>query len=413
MTELFTVVPPSEAFRILRERVTAGTLTETIQVRFAYGRVAAKEVRAPEALPAFTRATMDGFAVRSVDTVGASESAPAYLRLAGDVRMGALAEQPVEAGEAWRIQTGAMLPPGADGVVMVEETTLSGGDIEVLAAIAPGENVFAAGEDAAPGETVVPAGKRLRAADLGALCALGVLEITVIRKPRIAVLSTGDEVVEPRTVPGPGQVRDVNAQTVATLVEEAGGIPIPCGILVDDERALKAGMRAGLVEADALVVSAGSSVSNRDLTARVVDRLGRPGILVHGVALWPGKPTVLAVCDGKPVIGLPGNPMSALVVAWRFVRPLVRLLGGEQVADDGFDDVAAEAVLTQNLSSRTGREDYVPATLVRAEAGALLATPIFAKSSGIVSLSRADGLIIVPLDHGGLPAGARVRVVRV
>ncbi|HXP92503.1 MAG TPA: gephyrin-like molybdotransferase Glp [Candidatus Binatia bacterium] len=411
MTELFTVVPPSEAFRILRERVNAGSLTETIQMRFAYGRVAAREVRAPEPLPAFTRATMDGYAVRSADTAGASESAPAYLRLLGDVPMGALAEEPVGAGEAWRIQTGAMLPPGADGVVMVEETTLSGVDIEVLASIAPGENVFAAGEDAARGETIIPAGKRLRAADLGALCALGVLEIAAIRKPRIGVLSTGDEVVEPQMVPGPGQVRDVNAQTVTSLVAEAGGVPIPCGIVADDERALEAGMRAALADADALVLSAGSSVSSRDLTARVVERLGRPGILIHGVALWPGKPTVLAVCDGKPVIGLPGNPMSALIVAWRFVRPLVRFLGGERVADDGFDDVAAEAILTQNLSSRTGREDYVPARLVRGDDGALRATPIYTKSSGIVSLSRADGLIIVPLDHGGLSAGSRVRVV--
>jgi molybdopterin molybdotransferase len=169
-------------------------------------------------------------------------------------------------------------------------------------------------------------------------------------------------------------------------------------------------MERALQDADALVVSAGSSVSSRDLTARVVDRLGAPGILVHGVALWPGKPTLLAVCAGKPVVGLPGNPMSALVVAWRFLRPLVRHLAGESVADDGFDDASCEAILMQNVASRPGREDYVPVTLDRGDDGTLHATPIYAKSSSIVSLSRAHGLAIVPLDQSGYTAGSRVRV---
>ncbi len=410
MTELFTVVPPSEAFRTFLRALAPLKETETIQVRFAAGRVAAGDLPAPAALPGFSRSTMDGYAVRSADTIGASESAPAYLRLVGEVRMGTVPDRRLQPGEALRIHTGAMLPPGADGVVMIEETTLSGEEVEVLASIAPGENVFGAEEDAAPGETVVTAGKRLRPADLGALCALGIGTIGVVRRPRIAVLSTGDEIVPPETVPQPGQIRDVNAQTISTIVEEAGGSAQAHGIVRDDESLLEAAVRRALEQADGLVLSAGSSVSSRDLTARVVDRLGSPGILVHGVALWPGKPTILAVCGGKPVVGLPGNPMSALVVAWRFVRPLVRFLGGERVSDDGFDDVLAEAELTHNVPSKAGREDYFPAVLRRVD-GVLQATPIYAKSSSIVSLARANGMILVPLDYGGLGAGSRVKVV--
>lgn len=412
MTELFTVVPPGEAFRTLVRALTPLDETERVQVRSAGGRVLSAGITAGEPLPGFTRSTMDGYAVRSADTVGASESSPAYLRLVGDVRMGAAPDRSVGPDEALRIHTGAMLPRGADGVVMVEETALSGDEVEVLAAIAPGENVFGAAEDAAAGELVLPAGRRLRAADLGVLCALGVVEVTAVRRPRIAILSTGDELVPPPSFPGPGQVRDVNAQTVATIVEQAGGLAVPRGIVHDDETALEAVMRAALDGTDGLVLSAGSSVSARDLTARVVDRLGQPGVLVHGVALWPGKPTVLAVCGGKPVVGLPGNPTSALVVAWRFVRALVRFLGGEPVPGDGFDEGCLEAILTLNVSSRAGREDYVPATFAAGDGGMLRATPIFAKSNGIVSLARADGLVVVPLDCGGLAAGARVRAVR-
>jgi molybdopterin molybdotransferase len=271
MTELFTVVPPSEAFRTFIAGLTPMKATESIQVRFAAGRVAALDVHAPEALPHFSRATMDGYAVRSADTTGATESTPAYLRLAGEVAMGTVPSLAVAAGEAVRVHTGAMLPPGADGVVMIEETSLSGGEVEVQGAVAPGENVFAAGEDAGVGAVIVRAGTRMRAAEIGVLCAAGVTSVEVVRKPRVAVLSTGDEVVPPEVRPQAGQIRDVNALTVATLLSEAGAVPEPAGIVRDDEAALEGAMRAALAGADALVLSAGSSVSTRDLTARVVD----------------------------------------------------------------------------------------------------------------------------------------------
>ncbi len=247
------------------------------------------------------------------------------------------------AGEAVRIHTGAMLPPGADAVVMVEDTNLHGAEVEVLAAVAPGEDVLTVGEDIAAGAVALPAGRRLRAADLGGLAALGVTALRVRARPRMAILSTGDEVVPADRRPGPAQVRDVNATTVAATVRAAGGEPLPRGIVPDDAARLEAALRAALAEADAVVLSAGSSVSVRDLTAGVVARLGPPGILVHGIAIRPGKPTVLARCGGVPLVGLPGNPASALVVAWRIVRPLVRLLGGEPVAADGLGDERSAA----------------------------------------------------------------------
>lgn len=411
MPELFTVVPPSEAFAALTRRCSPVTRRETVALEAARDRVTSAAIVAGETLPAFARATMDGYAVRAADTHGASESAPAYLRFAGEALMGAVPAVSVGRHEAVRIHTGAMLPAGADAVVMVEETNLHGDEVEVLATAAVGENVLTVGEDIRAASTAVASGVRLRAADLGGLAALGIARVPVVGRPRIAILSTGDEVVPIAASPRMAQVRDINSMTIAATIDRAGGIALPAGIVRDDEDAMFAAARAALDGADALVLSAGSSVSVRDLTARVVDRLGAPGIFVHGIALRPGKPTVIAVCDGKPVIGLPGNPASALIVAWRLLRPLVQYLGGENVAPDGRDSFETEAVLTANVPSRPGREDFVPATLARAEDGTLHATPIFGSSNLIFTLVRADGVIAVPADRSGLAAGERARIV--
>ncbi len=412
MPELFTVLPPGEAFAALASACSPIARTEIVPLASALGRVAAADVRAGETLPSFARSTMDGYAVRAADTRGAAEQSPVYLRLVGDVPTAVVPDVRTGPGEAVRIHTGAMLPAGADAVVMVEDTNLHGDQVEVLAAVAPGEDVLTVGEDIAAGALAVPAGRRLRAADLGGLAALGVSALQVRARPRVAILSTGDEVVPLERTPGPAQVRDVNATTVAAAVAAAGGEPVRHGIVPDDPAALERALRAALAGADAVVLSAGSSVSVRDLTAEVVARLGPPGILVHGIAIRPGKPTVLALCGGVPVVGLPGNPASALVVAWRIVRPLVRLLGGEPVAADGRDDERARgARLALPLPSRPGREDYVPCTLARDAAGELHATPLFGASNLIFTLVRADGLIAVPLDRSGLSAGETVRVI--
>lgn len=414
MHELFTVLPPGEAFASFARGCSPIERSETVALDAALGRVLAEDVIAGETLPAFPRATMDGYAVRSGDTHGASEQSPAYLTVVDDVPTGVVPERRLAPREAIRTHTGAMIPPGADAVVMVEDTNLhpaaSGApQVEILAAAAPGENVLAVGEDIAAGAVAVPAGRRLRAADLGALAAIGATFVPVRARPRIAILSTGDEVVPPGATPGPAQVRDVNTTTVSAVVAQAGGTPMRLGIVRDDATALETALREALRDADAVVLSAGSSVSVRDLTAAVVARLGPPGMLVHGLAIKPGKPTVLAICEGTPIVGLPGNPASALVVAWRIVRPLVRLLGGEDVT------IAAEreasAILDVPVPSRPGREDFVPCKLAHGAAGALHATPIFGASNLIFTLSRADALIAVPLDRSGLAAGEAVRVI--
>jgi molybdopterin molybdotransferase len=410
--ELFTVMSPGEAFSAVARGCSPNGRTEIVDLDEALGRVLAEELRAGETLPSFPRSTMDGYAVRAGDTHGAAEQSPAYLQLVGEVPTGVVPAVAVGAREAVRIHTGAMLPPGADAVVMVEDTNLHGAEVELLAAAAPGENVLAVGEDVRSGDLAIPAGRRLRAADLGGLAALGVARVTVWARPRIAILSTGDEVVPVGAQPGPAQVRDVNASTIAATVLRAGGLPVPIGIVPDDALALERAARAGLAQADALVLSAGSSVSARDLTAEVVERLGAPGVIAHGIAIKPGKPTVLARCDGKPVIGLPGNPASALVVAWRILRPLVRVLGGEAVDPDGLGDERERAAqLDVPVPSRPGREDYVPCTLARDQDGALHATPVFGASNLIFTHVRADALIVVPLDRSGLGAGERVRVI--
>ncbi len=382
---------------------------ETVPLHAARGRVLDGPVVARETLPQVARALMDGFAVRAADTRGAGDSSPAYLRLTGEILMGAVPAVRIGPFEAARIHTGAMLPPGADAVVMLEETNVDGDEVEVLASVAPGEAVLLPGEDIRAGATALEAGTRLDAAALGGLAALGCARVGVRVRPRVAILSTGDEVVSVGAVPGPAQVRDVNAVTVAAIVEAAGGEALAGGIVPDDATLLLARATAALAGADALVISAGSSVSHRDVTATVVDRLGRPGILAHGLAIRPGKPTIVALCDGKPVIGLPGNPASAAVVAWRIVRPLVRTLGGERAAGRP-DDGTLDAVLAADLPSRPGREDYVPCRLDYGTTPPR-ATPIFGESNLIFTLVRSDGLAVVPLDRSGLHAGERVRVV--
>jgi molybdopterin molybdotransferase len=410
--ELFTVLPPGEAFATLVRACSPVERSEIVPLTVACGRVAAEDVRAAETLPAFPRSTMDGYAVRAADTHGASEQSPAYLRVVGDVPTSVVPPVAVGPGQAVRTHTGAMVPAGADAVVMVEDTNLHGSEVEVLAAAAPGENVLAIGEDIVAGAIAVRSGRRLRAADAGGLAALGVATLRVRERPRIAILSTGDEIVPVDAVPGPAQVRDVNTTTLAATVAAAGGLPLVRGIVADDLAALEEAAASALADADALVLSAGSSVSLRDHTAEVVGRLGTPGVLVHGIAIRPGKPTVLALCDGKPVVGLPGNPASALVVAWRIVRPLVRFLGGEPIAEDGLgDERERRAVLEVSVPSRPGREDFVPCTLALDGGGGLRATPIFGASNLIFTLVRADALIAVPLDRSGLSAGEQVRVI--
>jgi molybdopterin molybdotransferase len=376
----------------------------------ALGLGLAEDVRAANAVPGFARSTVDGYAVAARDTFGASESLPAYLTVGGEVPVGRAPGAPLLPGQAAQVATGSMLPGGADAVVMVEFTEMMpAGEVAVTRPAGPGENVIGADEDVSAGALVLPAGHRLRPQDLGVLAAVGLEEVSVHRRPRVAVVSTGDEVVPAAALPGPGQVRDVNAPALSGLVQSWGAKAVGCGILADRREELERGLRMAMGEADMVLVSGGSSVGSRDLVAASIAALGKPGVLVHGVAVRPGKPTILALADGKPVLGLPGHPASALVVLWLFGRLAVSRLMG--LRGELGSEPPVRARLTRNLASAAGREEYVRATLTRDESsGCWLAEPVFGKSGLISTLVRGDGLLRIPAPRGGLAAGEEVEV---
>lgn len=390
----------------LPERDLPGEEMESAE---AHGRVLAHDVTAPEDLPGFERSTMDGYAVRAADTFGAGEGLPAYLELAGEVLMGAPAGVDVSDGRAVRISTGGALPGGADAVVMVENTELSGSTLEVVKGVAPGENTVRPDEDVARGSLLFSRGQVLGPAQVGALVGLGVLRVKVYRLPRVAILSTGDELVAPEEKPGPGQVRDINSATLRAAVLEAGCEARAFGIVADDFERLLAASREAMEECDALLISGGSSAGLRDMTADVLGALGEPGVLAHGIYLKPGKPTLIAVCDGLPALGLPGNPASALAVFREVMVPLLEHLRGEVPGPGSGAARTVEAVMERSVSSATGRLELVPVSL-RAGGGGLIASPVLGKSSLIGTLARARGQVRVPEGSEGLEQGETVIV---
>jgi molybdopterin molybdotransferase len=383
-----------------RRRTTA----ETIPLAAALRRVPAEPVTSPHPLPGFARSTVDGYAVRAADTYGVSEGLPGYLTVTGAVRMGAEPDVSVGPGAAVAMPTGGALPPGADAVVMIEYTAQAmPGTIEVVRPVAPGEGVVRADEDAAPGAEIIPAGRPLRPQDLGMLAAAGVTSVLVHARPVVTILSTGDEVVPPETETlKPGQVRDATATALAALVSDAGGTAVFGGIVHDDPGALEKALREALPAGDAIVISAGSSVGLRDETAGAVARLGPPGIWCHGLAIKPGKPTLLAECGGVPIIGLPGNPRSALVVFRLIGVPLVWQVGG---CTQPPPEASTRARLSRDLASATGRLDVVQ---VRVSEG--VATPVFGLSALLSVLTVADGYIVIPEEATGLDSGTEVYV---
>jgi molybdopterin molybdotransferase len=383
-------------------RPTRRTAVEEVALADALHRVPATGVPATAPLPGFARSTVDGYAVRAADTYGASEGLPSYLDLLGAVPMGAEPTVAVRPGGAVGMPTGGVLPAGADAVVMVEHTAETmPGTIEVTHPVAPGGGIVRADEDVAAGAVLVPGGRPLRAPDLGLLAAAGVTTLAVHARPRVVVVSTGDEVVPPDTARlRAGQVRDATASALAGLVRDAGGHPVIAGIVSDEPGALEGRLREVLPDADLVVVSAGSSVGARDETAGAVAALGE--VWCHGLAIKPGKPTLLAECAGVPLVGLPGNPLSALVVFRLVGVPLVWRLAG---CDAPPPEPSTRARLTRDLPSAAGRLDVVQ---VAVRDG--LAEPIFGPSALLSVLTRADGCLVVPEPATGLDAGAEVEV---
>jgi molybdopterin molybdotransferase len=403
----FNTKSPTEVREILGRPVPPPRC-ETVVLDGALGRVLMEAVRAPEDLPEFDRSVVDGFAVRAADTFGASPGLPAFLDVAGEVLMGQPALTEVTTGRCVRIATGGMLPVGADAVVMVEHTeAVDERLIEVTRPVAPGENTVRRGDDVRAEQEVLPAGHRLRSADLGALAGLGVPTVTVAARPRVALIPTGDEVVDPSERPGPGQIRDVNTVALAAAVREAGGAPLPLPIVRDDPEQLRESVARALSESDLVLISGGSSVGTRDWTLEVLLSFARSELHVHGVSIRPGKPVIVVRVGEHWVIGLPGNPVSALIVYEQFVRPLQRRLEGDARTLPAAGSVRAR--LLTNLASDAGKEDYVRVRISHAEQGPV-AEPVLGKSALIMTLVQADGLVVIPESVEGIEAGEMVEV---
>ncbi len=408
MTEFLKLTSVEQALNKLLENLPQSKIrVEEVETLQSIGRVLAEDILSDLYSPAFDRSSVDGFAVRARDTQGTSETIPTYLEIKGEVPMGAPPSFSLLQGEAGVIHTGGMLPQGADAVVMLENSqVINRRMLEVHKSVAANENVLLKGEDVQPGSLVIPAGRQIRPEEVGGLMALGRTRVKVNKQPVVHLVSSGDELVPPDQVPQLGQVRDINTHSLAALVEQFGGAAVVHPILPDDPARLEEKLRECLQTADLVVITAGSSASERDMTADVINRIGNPGVLVHGVSVRPGKPTILAICGDKPVIGLPGNPVSALVIARLFVVPLLDRISG---LCETRILAQVPARITSNLPSQAGRDDYVPVILKELR-GDWEAKPIFFKSNLIFSMVRATGLVHIPSAVTGIAEGTNVTV---
>ncbi len=385
--------------------------TEKIGTTQARGRVVAENLYSRVDLPHFHRAAMDGYAVKAEDTFGAGTSLPAYLKLVGTVEMGKEVTRTLGKGEAMRISTGGMLPPESDGVVMVEYTEeVANQMVEVQRGVSPWQNTIQIGDDIKKGELVFRRGRRLRAHDLGALTGIGISTLTVHRKPRVALISTGDEIIEAEEEPLPGQVRNINQHSLAGLIAECGAELQDLGVFRDDKDTLSQALEKALESADLVLLSGGSSVGVRDIALEAIFSLRDAGVIFHGISVSPGKPTIFAKAAGKPLLGLPGYPVSALVIFDLFAAPLIRKLGGEDATTSSQFQKTTRAVLKTNIASRTGREDYVRVSLTRIN-GTLYAEALPSKSGAIFTLVKADGMVKIDLNQEVIEQGEEVEVI--
>ena len=383
---------------------------ELLPLRAAWRRVLAEPLIAQADVPEFARSTMDGYAVRARDTFGAGPGNPAWLAISGEVSMGEEARVPLAPGQVMRIATGGMLPPGADAVVMLEYAQeLADQTLEVYRSVAPGENMVQRGEDVLVGTTLLPAGRRLRPQDLGLLAALGVPEVMVRRRPRVAIIGTGDEIVPVEAPLRPGQMRDANAFALGAQVAAMGGETIHLGLVPDRLEPLVEKMTQALQSADLVLLSGGSSVGSRDLAVATIQSFPEAAILVHGVAISPGKPTIFAKIKNKPLFGLPGHPVSAMIIMAVLVRPLVDRLLGDAAPYQSWGRTI-QATLSRNLASTPGREDFIRVHL-RPEGEILWADPVLGKSGLISTMVKAQGLLRLPLNSEGLEKGEPVEVL--
>jgi putative molybdopterin biosynthesis protein len=412
--QFLEVVSATEARRRFEARTDRSPLSpENVTLAAALTRVLGADVIAPVDAPPFDRSNVDGFAVRAADTAGASDGAPRRLALNAEViACGVVPAIEVRPGTATAIATGGMMPRGADAVVMIEQTELAehaaAPAVDLRRAAASGQLVSYAGSDIARGETLLRRGTRIGSREIGILAACGFAAVDVVRRPRVAVLSTGDELIEPGRPLRPGGVYDSNGAILAAAIAEAGGEPVPFGAFPDEETALESAMRKALAACDIVVLSGGTSKGAGDLSHRIVSRLGPPGILVHGVALKPGKPLCLAVIGEKPLIVLPGFPTSAIFTFHAFVAPLIRARAG--LSPEAEKTVTARVPV--RIPSELGREEFVLVSLVAGSDGPV-AFPTGKGSGAVTAFSQADGFLAIDALASALDAdtGAEVTLI--
>jgi len=383
---------------------------EKVPVEESLHRVLSEDIVSTITLPEFTRSTVDGFALKARDTYGASEKNPAILSMIGEILMGQGSNLEVEDGQAVKVATGGMVPEGADAVEMVEYSDwIDSHTIHVFKPLSPLENLIQVGEDIKAGEVVLHRGHLIRPQDIGLLAGIGRAEVQAFLRPRVAILSSGDEIVPIEAVPKPGEVRDINRYTTVSMVKEAGGIPIFLGIARDRFDHLKEKVETGLKETDMVVITGGSSVGTLDLTVEVLQSISGAEMLAHGISIRPGKPTLLADIKGKPVLGLPGHPVSAMVIFQFFGKPILNILSGRS-SECVWTRMTLKAKAVRNIPSAAGREDYVRVRLEEKD-GTLWAQPIFGKSGAISHLTKANGLIKIGIHEEGLEEGEEAEVI--
>jgi molybdopterin molybdotransferase len=405
------VITAERALALLKDGLSKQSPEEVqLRIKDTLGMVCSRDIISREDLPQFARSTVDGYAVKAGDTFGATETMPAYMNLSEEVFMGVKPEFVLNKGDASRIPTGGMLPENSDAVVMFEHVqAVDEKCIEVLKPVAPGENVIQAGEDVSKGEIIFTGGHRIRPQDLGACAGLGITGLWVFKKPSVSIISTGDEIIPAEGSPVEGQVRDINSYVLAGMISRSGAVPLRKGIFRDDYNTIREVIESSLIDSQTILISGGTSVGTKDMIAGIINDIGNPGLLFHGVSLKPGKPMIGGMINGTPVFGLPGHPAAVSICFEIFIEPVLEILSGCKKKFSVFRKHSVTARLSKNISSVQGREEHVRVQLEEREDG-LWAVPVLGKSGLIKTLVKADGTVVVPLHKNGIEQGELVEV---
>ena len=401
-------VTPEEAEKTIQKHFRAIPVeVEVISTDEAYGRVLAEDIISMLDVPPFDRSKVDGYAVNSLDTFRANELQPIKLRMLGHVSAGEVSHLKVRRGCTVEIATGAPLPKGADAVVVLEDAHREDDKVKIFRSAAPSENVLKKGFDIKRGELVLRKFQQITVRELGVMAAIGLTKVKVFKRPRVAVISTGNELIEPGKPLPQAKIYDINRSTLTASISECGCLPVIFGIIKDSPREIKRALEKALTTTDFVITSGSTSAGVEDVLPKILGELGKPGVVVRGLSTKPGKPTTIAVLDGKMVCALPGHPSSALTVFGLLVRPILRKMAGFITETTGFT-VSAKAAT--RIFPAKGRRTYAPVRLVKGSSGELVAYAIPAESGAITTLAKADGFIEIPETREFIEKGEKVEV---